>query len=217
MRHAVSVAAPAPAVWEALHRADFAGAWYVRALLMLRGLGRPGRGGRLTLARMVDGGFIPLGERPGREVAFGLVGRFWTPRGGRVNHAQGVQRLRAAGPREGRVDVFGGGPASGYNAADDRDARGVRGRGEPPALPPLLAGRPALQRVDPHGDAERRRPRGDARRVRLRRSIPRNEPRPRLLGGHLVTVVVDPAPVGAPAEIWDPRDRPGHDAVAIGQ
>jgi hypothetical protein len=29
--------------------------------------------------------------------------------------------------------------------------------------------------------------------------------------------VVDPAPVGAPAEIWDPRDRPGHDAVAIGQ
>ena len=39
---------------------------------------------RLTLERLVDGAFIRLGERPGREVALGLVGRFWTPSGGRV-------------------------------------------------------------------------------------------------------------------------------------
>src|SRR6267143_4762053 len=85
MRHAVSVPAPAPAVWAALHRADFAGAWYVRALLALRGLRRPGSASRrLTLDRLVDGGFIPLGERTGREVALGLVGRFWAPSGGRV-------------------------------------------------------------------------------------------------------------------------------------
>ena len=84
MRHAVSVPAPAPAVWAALHRADFGGAWYVRALLMLRGLRRPGRRDRLTLDRLVLGGFIPLGERLGREIAFGLVGRFWTPSGGRL-------------------------------------------------------------------------------------------------------------------------------------
>ena len=83
MRHAVSVPASAPAVWAALHRADFGGAWYVRALLMLRGLRRP-TSVRLTLDRLVDGGFIPLGERAGREVALGLVGRFWTPSGGRV-------------------------------------------------------------------------------------------------------------------------------------
>jgi len=84
MRHAVRVRAPAPAVWAALHRADFAGAWYVRALLALRGLRSPRRVDRLTLDRLVRGGFIPLGERAGREVALGLVGRFWLPSGGRV-------------------------------------------------------------------------------------------------------------------------------------
>src|SRR5882724_7263396 len=82
MRHAVSVAAPASAVWAALHRADFAGAWYVRALLMLSGLGRPAQ--VLTLERLVDGGFIPLGENVGSEIALGLVGRFWMPSGGRL-------------------------------------------------------------------------------------------------------------------------------------
>ena len=84
MRHAVRVPAPAPAVWAALHRADFGGAWYVRALLALRGLRRPRGGQRLTLDRLVRGGFIPLGERAGREVALGLIGRFWLPSGGRV-------------------------------------------------------------------------------------------------------------------------------------
>jgi hypothetical protein len=84
MRHAIDVPAPPSVVWDALHSADFAGAWYVRALLVLRGLRRPTRMPRLTLERFVEGGFIPLGERAGREVALGLVGRFWLPSGGRV-------------------------------------------------------------------------------------------------------------------------------------
>jgi len=42
--HEVAVKAPAPVVWEALHRADFAAVWYVRALLMLRGFGLRARG-----------------------------------------------------------------------------------------------------------------------------------------------------------------------------
>ncbi|HEV8587079.1 MAG TPA: hypothetical protein VGT02_19115 [Methylomirabilota bacterium] len=84
MRHGVDVAAPAPVVWAALHRADFASAWYVRALLTLRGLRRPGSVRRITLDRLVANGFIPLGERAGQEVALGLVGRFWRPSGGRV-------------------------------------------------------------------------------------------------------------------------------------
>jgi hypothetical protein len=84
MHHAIDVAAPPSVVWDALHRADFAGAWYVRALLVLRGLRWPGRVQRLTLERLIEGGFIPLGERAGREVALGLVGRFWLPSGGRV-------------------------------------------------------------------------------------------------------------------------------------
>src|SRR5207253_136706 len=80
----LALPAPAPAVWAALHRADFGGAWYVRALLALRGLRRPRGAPRLTLDRLVRGGFIPLGERAGREVALGLVGRFWLLSGGRV-------------------------------------------------------------------------------------------------------------------------------------
>jgi hypothetical protein len=84
MRHAIDVAAPPVVVWEALHRADFARAWYVRALLVLRGLRRPAHRNPLTLARLIDGGFIPLDERAGRELALGLVGRFWLPSGGRV-------------------------------------------------------------------------------------------------------------------------------------
>src|SRR5437762_12492080 len=92
MRHAVRVPAPAPAVWAALHRADFGGAWYVRALLVLRGLRRPRGGQRLTLDRLVRGGFIPLGERAGREDALGLIGRIWLASGGRVTATAGEFR-----------------------------------------------------------------------------------------------------------------------------
>src|SRR3989442_8771943 len=81
MRHAVRVAAPAPAVWAALHRADFAGAWYVRALLALRGLRRPTQVHRLTLDRLVAGRFLPLREREGGEVALPLVRPSWDPAG----------------------------------------------------------------------------------------------------------------------------------------
>jgi hypothetical protein len=84
MRHAVTVPAPPTAVWDALHHADFAGAWYVRALLILRGLRRPRDAQPLTLDRFVAGRFTALGERPGRELALGIVGRFWTPSGGPV-------------------------------------------------------------------------------------------------------------------------------------
>src|SRR5439155_292666 len=39
---------------------------------------------RSGMGYLVDGGFLRLGEREGREVALGLVGRFWMPSGGRV-------------------------------------------------------------------------------------------------------------------------------------
>jgi hypothetical protein len=84
MRHQTHVVASAADAWAALHRADLGGSWVTRALLTLRGLRRPRATRRLTLDALAGAGFMPLGERPGREVAFGLVGRFWTPSGGRV-------------------------------------------------------------------------------------------------------------------------------------
>jgi len=85
MRHERRLAVPAPAAWAALKRADLGGSPVTRALLALRGLRRPGAARRrLTLAALANAGFVPLGERPGREVVFGLVGRFWTPSGGRL-------------------------------------------------------------------------------------------------------------------------------------
>jgi hypothetical protein len=38
----------------------------------------------LTLSRMLERGFVLLGERPRRELALGVVGRFWTLGGERV-------------------------------------------------------------------------------------------------------------------------------------
>lgn len=84
MRHQRSVAVPAAVAWSALQRADLGGSPVTRALLTLRGLRRPGASRRLTLAALAEAGFVPLGERPGHEVAFGLVGRFWTPSGRRA-------------------------------------------------------------------------------------------------------------------------------------
>jgi len=84
MRHHRRVPVSAAAAWSALERADLAGSTLTRALLVLRGLRRRRAARRLTLATLPDAGFVPLAERPGREIAFGLVGRFWTPSGGRL-------------------------------------------------------------------------------------------------------------------------------------
>jgi hypothetical protein len=84
MRHQRHVAVPAAAAWAALQRADLGDSPMTRTLLMLRGLRRPGAARQLTLAALPAAGFLPLGEWPGHEVAFGLVGRFWMPSGGRV-------------------------------------------------------------------------------------------------------------------------------------
>lgn len=83
MRHERCVAVPVSVAWSALQRADLGGSPVTRMLLTLRGLRSPGAR-QLTLATLAEAGFVPLDERPGHEVAFGLVGRFWTPSGGRV-------------------------------------------------------------------------------------------------------------------------------------
>ena len=56
-------------------------------LMRLRTLGRSRRvfdpAARCSALRMLRAGFVPLGERPGEEIAVGAVGRFWSPLGNR--------------------------------------------------------------------------------------------------------------------------------------
>jgi hypothetical protein len=94
-RHAITIAAQTAVVYRAIAQTDFARSGPIRWLLRLRGLGAPRR---LTLGDIARGGFVLLGERPGREMAFGIAGRFWTPSGGRVAlDADGFRRFERAG------------------------------------------------------------------------------------------------------------------------
>ncbi len=79
-RHALTIAAPPLRVYAAITKTDFARSGPIRWLLALRGLGAA----RFMLGDITTRGFVQLGERPGREMAFGIAGRFWTPSGGRV-------------------------------------------------------------------------------------------------------------------------------------
>jgi hypothetical protein len=84
-RHALEIRSPAAAVWQALERHEFAAAGVGRLLMALRGYGRrrtatamPG-----TLAERLERfGFVALERVEGRELLFGIAGRFWLPRGG---------------------------------------------------------------------------------------------------------------------------------------
>ena len=92
-RHRLLVAAPAARTWDALVRADLRDSTIARLLLRLRGYGARARRmeGDGTLSQSLSGlGFVPIGERPGSELVFGLIGRFWTLSGG----------LRAVSPAE---------------------------------------------------------------------------------------------------------------------
>ena len=87
-RHALVVHAPPADVYAALRRVDLRSAPLIRALLFLRALPgalsgqrRKRSRGPLTLDAMRGEGFVLLGERPGTELALGLVGRFWTATG----------------------------------------------------------------------------------------------------------------------------------------
>jgi hypothetical protein len=85
-RHTISIRAPRDRVFEELLRYEFKRSLGTRVLMALRGYGRRARRARVgriatlpeSLARF---GFTPLDEDPGRELVFGLVGRFWRPKG----------------------------------------------------------------------------------------------------------------------------------------
>jgi hypothetical protein len=59
---------PAPAVWAALHRADFGGAWYVRALLAREGCGARAAGiGSPSTVSSAAASFRSASARGGRS------------------------------------------------------------------------------------------------------------------------------------------------------
>ncbi len=86
-RHAIQIAAPPERVYEEVLRYDF-GDSIVTALLMgIRGYGfrrkRTGAAeGSSFSERLERFAFTLLEEKPGEELVFGLVGKFWRPDGG---------------------------------------------------------------------------------------------------------------------------------------
>jgi hypothetical protein len=80
-RHRIHVQATPERAYAAIREIDLGRSGLVRLLFGFRGI-RETR--RVTLDDLVRRGFILLGEEPGEEIALGVVGQFWTPRGGLV-------------------------------------------------------------------------------------------------------------------------------------
>lgn len=85
-RYATRIRASRERVFEEILRYDFKSSLSTRVLMALRGYGRRARRARgeriVTLPEsLARFGFTPLDEEPGRELVFGLVGRFWQPKG----------------------------------------------------------------------------------------------------------------------------------------
>lgn len=83
-RHRVEVRADARRTYAAVRGADLGRSPLVRLLFAARGIRGMLRRGPITLSHLLETGFVLLAEEPGSEIVLGIVGRFWTPRGGVV-------------------------------------------------------------------------------------------------------------------------------------
>jgi hypothetical protein len=86
-RHAIRIPAPPERVWGELLRYDFGDSIVTAVLMGLRGYGfrrkRTGASQGSTLPERLERfAFTLLDEKPGEELVFGLVGKFWRPDGG---------------------------------------------------------------------------------------------------------------------------------------
>jgi hypothetical protein len=87
--HKVEIAASREAVYHALWTTDVGGAPIIKRLIALRSLPewivypkrRHYQPQKVTLYTLIEAGFGQLAEEPGREVVFGITGRFWRPVG----------------------------------------------------------------------------------------------------------------------------------------
>jgi hypothetical protein len=103
--HETTVRAPINRVYDAIRTADLNRSLIVRLLLRLRALPRSlssndqQRNPNLNLDAVMKGGFVLLGENRPNEIALGLIGRFWTPAGGRcrVNDAEAFRNFDQSG------------------------------------------------------------------------------------------------------------------------
>ena len=77
-RYQIAVRATPDAVYTAARKLDLSRSFIIRLLFGLRGL--PTR--RLTLDTFLRRGFVLLDEVPRQELLLGLIGRFWTLKGG---------------------------------------------------------------------------------------------------------------------------------------
>jgi hypothetical protein len=81
--HSRATAAPATALWEAIHELRARELRAMRALMGLRTLGRgSGDGDRTVLEGFRRMGFRKIAEQPDRELVVAGIGRFWTLSGG---------------------------------------------------------------------------------------------------------------------------------------
>jgi len=76
-RHEIVTTASPERVYAALRTADFAGHPVVKALLVLRGMGR--KAPALGVDSFRREGFYVIGDDPPRELVIGLEGPFWKP------------------------------------------------------------------------------------------------------------------------------------------
>ena len=83
--HQTFIRASRAVVYASLKATDFRGSWLVRNLLRLRAGGKAAE--TVKLEQFWQTGFLLLEDRPNEEVLLGLVGRFWTPNGGRLKMA----------------------------------------------------------------------------------------------------------------------------------
>ena len=81
-RHEVSVAAPPEAVDRAIREVSLDDVPLARALVRLRGIRHDREGGSFVEQLRRRLGAVVVEDRPGEELAVGLVGQFWRLRGG---------------------------------------------------------------------------------------------------------------------------------------
>jgi hypothetical protein len=98
--HQTFIRASSEDVYRNLKSMDFRSSRVARILLWLRAGGKPA--GSVTLEQFWQTGFLLLSDVPNQEVVLGLVGRFWTPSGGRLQISP-QQFIPFDDPRYGKV------------------------------------------------------------------------------------------------------------------